>query len=71
MSKRVKDDKVENKEKNKRSFMLSDNATQQLKVLNMVTQKDLSEIVNLALDDYFKKNKKKVEEFLEEIRSTL
>lgn len=70
-SKRVNKPKAESKEKNKRSFMLSDVAIQQLKVLNIVTDQDLSEIVNVALDDYFKKNKKKVGQFLDDLKGTL
>jgi DNA anti-recombination protein RmuC len=58
-------------DKNKRSFMLSDTAIKQLDILKMVTGDDLSAIVNTTIEEYFKKSKKKVEQFLDNLKGIL
>ncbi|WP_297430063.1 hypothetical protein [Clostridium sp.] len=64
-SKIVKKNKEKIKEKNKRSFMLNDTAIQQLKMLNLaLDDKDLGDIVIDAIDMYYRKNEKKVEQVI-------
>jgi hypothetical protein len=55
----------EKKEKRKTSFMLNDKAIQQLKMLNLAIDKDLSEMVIDSIDMYYRKHEKKVQEVIE------
>jgi hypothetical protein len=52
--------------KSKRSFMLTDTAVQRLNLLKLcsVDNKDLSSIVEAAINEYFEKNKDSIEQLV-------
>lgn len=58
----IKKKNTETKEKSKSSFMLTSNATKQLKLLNLTLEKDLSDLVIDAIDLLYKKHEKRVEQ---------
>ena len=49
----------------KRSFMLNEDVVQKLSLLKLISDDDLSGIVEKSIDTYFSKNKKKIEDLLE------
>lgn len=66
-NKSVKEEKNKNskEKKSKRSFMLTEKSIQRLSMLNMaLDDKDLSTIVDEAINLYFEENKGKIEELI-------
>ena len=49
----------------KRSFMLNEDVVQKLSLLKLISDDDLSGIVEKSIDAYFSKNKRKIEDLLE------
>lgn len=64
--KEIPDNNKVKEQKGKRSFMLSETTTQRLNLLKLcMNNKDLSSIVEEAIEVYFEKNKKSIESLID------